>query len=53
MSGQQEMSKQLQGVEWWQQLIKAERKGKARLPSRFQDDRRDLHRPVVPVFSVA
>ena len=26
---------------------------RSRLPRRFQHDRRDLHRPVVPVFSVA
>lgn len=29
------------------------KKGRARLPRRFQHDRRDLHRPVAPVFSGA
>lgn len=29
------------------------KKGRARLPRRFQHDRRDLHRSVVPVFSLA
>lgn len=33
--------------------MKVERKRKVKLPRRFQADRRDLHRPVVPVFSVA
>lgn len=33
--------------------MEAQKKGRARLPRRFRHDRRDLHRPVVPVFSVA
>lgn len=41
------------GLNGWQPLMEAEKKGRARLPRRFQHDRRDLHRPVVPVFSVA
>ena len=32
---------------------RSRKKGRARLPRRFQHDRRDLHTPVVPVFSVA